>query len=136
MRSIKEMRKILLYFWNAVSSRPRGLGPDQGGPIACPSRLAALDSAFRSLGGKAGLMVGMGLLENAGNHLIQRRILDAHVHERVPLQDGSQHLGHASAVDLEAGDRAFAVGDLAKFLQSRGRAVAGEMEPDQLGLTE
>src|SRR5947209_19169048 len=52
----------------------------------------------------AHLLPDVACLENAGNHLVERRILDAHVHDGVPVEDGAEQLRHACPIHLELGE--------------------------------
>src|SRR5437764_5567425 len=89
MRSTSDVRKMFRYF---RSTRP---GPRRG--------RAASD----------GFMPHLPLLEDAGDDLVQRRVLDADVGDGVAVEDGAEHLGDAGAVHLEGDDRPLAAGDLA-----------------------
>src|SRR5438105_3766563 len=78
-RSTREMRRIFQYFLSGLA----GAGSVSAGMAT------ALSNELR-----VGFMLGTPLLEHAGNHLVQRRVLHAHVHHGVAIQDHGQHLGH------------------------------------------
>src|SRR4051794_18438 len=63
------------------------------------------------------------LLEDARDHLVQRRVLHAHIHHGVAVEDRAEGLGDAAAVDAQVGHRPFALGHLAVALQPLRRAV-------------
>src|SRR5947209_10475216 len=89
-RSMSEMRRILTY----LRYRARATGSRAGastGLMVVPSPVQRL--AF---------------LEHAGNSLIERRILHAHVQHGVLVQNNGQQLGHPAALDAQLHDRSFA----------------------------
>src|SRR4051812_8071483 len=81
-----------------------------------------------------GLMVGLmpraALLEDTGDHLIERRILNGHVEDGVTVENGAEHLRDARPLHLEAGHRSFAARHLAEHLQTVGNVGAVEMKFD------
>ena len=69
-------------------------------------------------------------LEDAGDHLIQRRILHAHVHHGVAIENRGQHLGTRAAIDLQFGDR-----PVAGVLRQSGRDRLGVSSPSNCSCT-
>src|SRR4051794_22874135 len=68
------------------------------------------DGGARASGGLMGLAA---LLEDEGDELLERRVLHAHVGHGVAVEDRTQDLRHAGAVDLQVGRGALATGHLA-----------------------
>src|SRR5579871_5246525 len=101
MRSMSEMRRMLTYLRSDRTTRAAGPSGD----------------------GMARLMLGPALLETLGDDMVQRRILHAHVQERVAIQNGGEHLRDAPALHLEVGDRPFAARHLAEAGQVVGRRL-------------
>src|SRR6516165_4949043 len=91
MRSISEMRRILLYLRTARSKRE--WGPEIGGLGSTSMRLVVA------------LMLGVSLLENTSDHLVQRWVLHAHIDDGVPVENDAQHLRHAVAIHFQVDDR-------------------------------
>src|SRR5438132_14304112 len=83
-RSISEMRKMLKYFRTPWSS-----------PKGCRSSASTAPSDRLM----AGLLVRAALLENAGNDLVERRVLHAHVHNGVAVEYRAEQFRHSRAVD-------------------------------------
>src|SRR5947207_1408060 len=54
-------------------------------------------------------------LKDAGDHLLERRVLHAHVEQLVPVDNLTQRGGHFRAFDAQFGNGAFALGDGAVF---------------------
>src|SRR5437868_4291647 len=103
MRSTSETRKILAYL-RAAASGPRGRTVT--GPGLCGDRGSARASS-------GGVMACAALLEDAGDDLLQGRVVHAQVEHPVPVEDCTQDFGHARAVDFQVGHRPFAAGDFA-----------------------
>src|SRR5437588_10026587 len=95
IRSPSETRKILAYLGNAVPN-------PAGAKVRAPSG-----------DGLTGLMLCPPFFKHLGNHLVQRRILHAHVDNGVPVEDGGKRFGDAPAVHFELGDRPLPAGYLA-----------------------
>src|SRR5208282_3868926 len=76
------------------------------------------------------------LLKDAGYHLLERRILHAHVEHGVVVEDRFKHRAHARPLDLQISDRALPAGDLAEPAQVVRRRIPGELKLDELRLTE
>src|SRR5262245_25213248 len=111
MRSMSEVPKMRQYLRRARSAERRA-------PGALRSALRAPRSALRaSLGMTIGLMAGMSLFEHAGDHLIQGRIMDAHVDHGVLIKDDAKRFGHPAALHPESDCRPFPVGDLAESFE-------------------
>src|SRR5947207_1072055 len=110
IRSMREMRTMRLYLRRP--SRGRRAGGARMGP---PSAV-----------GSNGLMLGVSLLEDAGDDLVERRVLHAHVEYRIALQDGAQDLGDPAAVHLEIDDRPTVADDLAEAVQVVRRLALAE----------
>src|SRR4051812_3047594 len=70
------------------------------------------------------LLARVALLENAGDHLVERRILDTHVHHGVAVEDDAEHFRHTAAIDFQVGGRSFATGHFTEPFQVRGRGLA------------
>src|SRR5205807_10415077 len=103
---MSDTRKILPYLRMPRSKREPAAGAWRASTIC---KLSGSWTA-RSAGLLIGVMAGAGLLENAGDDLVQRRILNAHVDDRVAIEDGAEHLAHAGALHLEIDHRPFAAG--------------------------
>src|SRR4051812_8363432 len=73
MRSMSETRRIFVYLRSVHRTRPASV---------CVM---------------VGLVASASLLEDMGDHLVQRRILNAHVHDGVAVEDDAQHLRHPAA---------------------------------------
>src|SRR6266542_2670517 len=99
-------------------------------------RAGGSGSARASGGLVAGLMPGTPLLEDTGDHLIERRILNRHVEDGVTVEDGAEDFRDARAVHLEARYRPLASRDLAVHFQTVGHAVAVEVQFDEFRLAE
>src|SRR5437899_1576789 len=95
MRSTSEMRKILRYFRRLASA---GREPPDGGTKAGDLRppLAEMPGESDTL-----FMASAALFENAGDHLVQGRVLHAHVHDRVLVENQSEHLGNPAAIHFQ-----------------------------------
>src|SRR5438552_16390453 len=100
MRSIRETRKILVYLRNPrkiVRSGERPSGRTESGRSFDPARVHNSASA----GFVIGFMMNTSFLKKAGNHLIQRWVLDAHVDHGITVEDRAQDLGDARPFHLE-----------------------------------
>src|SRR5947209_7995587 len=129
---MSETRKILPYLRNPFSRRD----PPAGRLLAAPSGNSSGALNAISAGWVIGFMTSAGLLENAGDDLVERRILDAHVDDRMAIENDTQDLAHPRALHLQVHNRPFAAGDLTEALQIRRHAVAVKMQLDQLRLAE
>src|SRR5215472_7085375 len=96
---MSETRKMFAYLRTAQP------GARAGGP--CPGAASASN----------GFMAYPALLEDARDHLVERRVLDAHVDDGVAIEDLAEHLGDPGAVHLQVDDRPLPVGDLAVAAQ-------------------
>src|SRR5262249_43349366 len=75
----------------------KGRRPPAGGEERSPRLLSSGVAAGRKWsrsGDGGGLGAGLALLEDAGDDLVQGRVLHAHVDHRVAVEDGRQRLGH------------------------------------------
>src|ERR1700676_5085522 len=111
MRSIKEARKIFHYVGRGGGSPGRDGGENPG------------EGHRRTIAGAAvsdGFMASVGLLEETCDHLIERRILNAHVDYRVLVEDGAKDFGHTGAIHLEFRYWPFLASDLAEEIKSLG----------------
>src|SRR5262245_50307936 len=81
-------------------------------------------------------MARMALLEDPGDHLIERRILNAHVDHGVVVENGVQGLRDAGSLHAQLGDRPLATGNLAEAFQADRGAISGKLKFDQLGSSE
>src|SRR5438552_19046808 len=87
MRSMSEVPKMRQYLRTADSGRETR------------SRLDASSTM------SVGLMAGAAFLENAGDHLIERRILDAHVDDRVLIENDAEHFRDPATVATQIDGR-------------------------------
>src|SRR5436189_5943325 len=76
------------------------------------------------------------LLENAGDDLIERRVLHAHVDDGIAVEDDAEHLGDPRAVHLQVGGGPFPAGHFAELFQVVRRRLPGELQLDELGLAK
>src|SRR5262249_18547985 len=114
MRSISDTRRILPYLRSARGAfETEGFRSGRRSHV-CPSVRPDLTGSAASTGLVVALMVSMGLLENACNHLVQRRVLNAHVEDRVPVEYDAEHLGHARPLDPQVRHRPVAADHLTK----------------------
>src|SRR5438067_1673206 len=91
MRSMSEARKMFTYFFSTARGFNAG-----GGSSELPNAL---------------VMAGASLLEHAGDHLVERRVLHAHVHDGVLVENRIQHGRHLAALHLQVNGWPFAFGD-------------------------
>src|SRR6266852_2692805 len=136
IRSISATRRILVYLRNPRTAEIRNAKSeiriwDLGFGI---SALGVSNSG--STGFVLGFMVNTSFLKDTCNHLVQRRILDAHVDDGVAVEDRAQDLGDARPLDLEVDNRVGATSNLTKAAKVLRRRAAVEMELHQLGLAE
>src|SRR5689334_17911644 len=73
------------------------------------------------------------LLEDPRDHLVQRRVLHAHIDHLVAVEDRAQRLRYPAAVDAQLRHRPLAPRHLAEAFQPFRRAV-GELQVEELGL--
>src|SRR5579871_1280301 len=110
MRSMSETRKIFTYLRRGAGRGARGEGitaTDESGSSGIglyPSPLVP----------RPALLFRPSLFEDAGNHLIQRRVLHAHVQHGVAIQDRPEDVGHPAARDFQVGRRPFGPDDFAE----------------------
>src|SRR5690242_1500993 len=98
MRSMSETRKIWTYL--ARMERRTGARSSVAAPAAGMERLLG-----RSGGGVLGGLEGLTFLEDAGDHLIQRRVLHAHVDHDIVIQNIRQGAGNLAPLHLQLGHR-------------------------------
>src|SRR4051812_11764873 len=96
IRSTSEARQILVYLRTAATG-PRG---ERKGP-ACASGRGRRGVGVGAASASGGVMGLATLLEDARDHLFERRLLHADVGHGVAVQDHSQDLGHPRALDLQ-----------------------------------
>src|SRR5207253_6172901 len=101
MRSISDTRRILVYLRNAGMIVALGERCSRGASSSGRSCDRAGSGDSRLAGLVIGFMVNTSFFEDAGDYLVQRWILDAHVDHRVAVEDRAQHLSDARAFDLE-----------------------------------
>src|SRR5438105_10756233 len=93
MRSISEVRRMFQYF------RTRCERKDEGGRMKDESdRFILPPSSFILL--LFPFMPGLPLFKDTGDHLIQRRVLHAHVHHGVTVENRRQRFCDAVAIYL------------------------------------
>src|SRR5581483_9323955 len=129
---MSETRRILPYL--RATRRKRGFlrgVPEVG--VSSPRSRPDPPSLFCSV---IAFMLHARLLEDASNYLIQWRVLHAHVHDGVALENRFQDFRYACTVHLEVHDRPFECGHLAEACQIRRSTIAVEMQLHELGLTE
>src|SRR5439155_15995252 len=114
IRSMRETRRILLYLRKARTN------------VARDGRRSA------SAGGVISFMMGTCFLKDAGDDLVQRRILNAHIDHGVAVENHAENLGDARPLDLEINDRPGAAADFAEGLQVGRWPRAVEVELHQL----
>src|ERR1017187_891138 len=102
IRSVSEARKIAQYF--ARRGPPaRGAGATRRRSEAAPvATKGGKPSAARASGG---VMSVLGLLEDAGNDLLQRRLFHAQVGHGMPVENRGQYTRHPAARHLDVGPR-------------------------------
>src|SRR5580704_12428173 len=106
------MRRIFQYFFSGAA----------GASATAPSDM--LNARF---------MLGACLFKHLGNDSVKRRILHAHVDDRVTVQNLRQHVGDLGAIDLDVYSRPHTADNLAVLLQAIRRLVTFELELDRLG---
>src|SRR5262245_48242666 len=109
MRSMSDTRKMLKYL-RTVCSGPMG-GRSASSPLS---------------GGMSDLRGASTLLEDLGDHLVERRILHADVDHRVAIENGRERVGDASAIHLQVGRRPRHA-DVAVAAEVVRRLFAGEV---------
>src|SRR5579871_566223 len=136
IRSISETRMILVYLRSPRMRKEPGEPRSARTPSSGRSTNSVGVGNAGSAGVVSGFMVDTSFLKDAGNHLIKRRILDAHIDDRVTIEDRAQHFGDPGAIDLEIDGRIGATDHFAKTAQVFRRRAAVEMELHQLGPAE
>src|SRR5438874_6530833 len=126
MRSMSDTRRMFQYF----------LTPEKGDAARFdPARSNASKRAASPFSGDMlHLRCDPALLENAGDDLIERRVLHAHVNNGVTIKDDAEHLGDTRAVHLQIGGRPFPAGHFAELFQVVRRRLPGELQLDELRL--
>src|SRR5438876_1096204 len=106
---MREMRTILAYLRKDEGRRTK----DKRNALLCCTAFDILYSLFVLRPSSFVLRPrGVGLLEDAGDDLVERRVLHAHVNHGVVVEDGGEHLGDPAAVHLQIDDRPAVAGDL------------------------
>src|SRR4051794_34511894 len=102
IRSTSEARKIRRYFRSVASDRHAGgrAGAGSGSAGAAGRRAVGVGATM-----SGGLMALATLLEDAGDEVLERRVLHAHVGHGVAVEDRPQDLGHPGTLDLDVGRR-------------------------------
>src|SRR5947209_5129980 len=124
MRSVKDARKTFAYLTRGERCGGSATGADRD-TLSPASGIAS-----------AGLMARLPFLEDTSDDLVERRVLNADVDDREPVQDRAQDVRHAGPLDFQADNRALASRHFAEPLQSLRHAVAVELQPNELGAAE
>src|SRR5688500_6057217 len=115
MRSMRAARQMLKYLRSVFMSPPPAWRQVSNLPL--PERqVGNLPPRRRARSSWRCLLRHGALLEHQRDHLIERRVLHAHVNDRVAVEQGRQHLGDAAAVNLQVERGAGLAGDLTEAL--------------------
>src|SRR5438132_13860555 len=120
---MSETRKVLPDLCSARCKRERSPCRFAREPFASAGSFTAVSAVWLP-----GVMTSACLLKYAGDDLIQRWILHAHIDDRVTIENGAEHLAHAAALDLEIDYRSFAARQFTKPSQVVRHAVAVKMQ--------
>src|SRR4051794_37705619 len=107
------------------------IGPRGRKRSAPTPSVVSIAVAVSAVAVSGGVMAGAGLLEDAGDHLFQRRILYAEVQNRMTVKYCSQHLADPGALHLEIGRWPLPACDFAVPLEVVGHRAVGEFELHQ-----
>src|ERR671916_2217685 len=128
IRSTSEARKILKYL-RKVAPWP---GSGVARPVPADGLTGRVEGASTSARDSGGVMAGAGLLEDAGDDLFERRVLDPDVDDLILVEDRPQDLGHPRALHLQVDLRALGPGHLAEAGEVVGLLAVGELQLHEL----
>src|SRR4051812_5481007 len=117
IRSTSEARKILKYL-RKVAPWP---GPGVARPGSEVDHTGRVEMALASARVSGGVMAGAGLLEDAGDDLLERGVLHPDVGHFILVEDRPEDLGHPGSLHLQVDLWALGSGHLAETGEFFGR---------------